>query len=78
MDPLPQAILFMTDGVSGKESSEIAKNVAAKAKSKDITINTVALMEPKAQEAMGTLARRTGGQFTIVHEDGKREHVMLK
>lgn len=77
MDPLPQAILFMTDGVSGKESDEIAKRIGAKAKTKDITINTVSLMEPKAQGAMATLAKKTGGQFTIVHKGGKREHVNL-
>ena len=78
MDPLPQAILFMTDGVSGNDSDDIAKKIAAKAKSKDITINTVSLMEPKAQEAMATMAKRTGGQFTIVHQGGKREQVKLK
>jgi hypothetical protein len=78
MDPLPQAIFFMTDGVSGNDSDEIAKQIAAKAKSKDITINTVSLMEPKAQEAMATMAKRTGGQFTIVHQGGKREQVKLK
>ncbi|YCM46608.1 VWA domain-containing protein [Verrucomicrobiaceae bacterium 227] len=78
MDPLPQAILFMTDGLSGKESDDVAKKIAAKAKSKDITINTVALMEPRAQGAMSTLAKRTGGQFTIVHKGGKREQVKLK
>ncbi|MDA7882267.1 hypothetical protein N9A94_08170, partial [Akkermansiaceae bacterium] len=78
MDPLPQAIFFMTDGVSGKESLDIAKRIGAKAKSKGTVINTVSLMEPKAQEAMGTLAQKSGGQFTIVHKDGKREPVELK
>ena len=78
MDPQPQAILFMTDGVSGEKSEEIARRIGAKAKSKGITINTVSLMEPRAQEAMATLAKRTGGQFTIVHKGGKREQVELK
>lgn len=78
MDPQPQAILFMTDGQSGEKSDDIAKSIAAKAKKDNITINTVSLMEPKAQEAMAALAKRTGGQFTIVHKGGKREQVELK
>jgi len=78
MDPLPQAIFFMTDGVSGKESLDIAKKIGSRARTKGVVINTVALMEPRAQEAMGTLAKRSGGQFTIVNKDGKREPVDFK
>jgi len=78
MDPLPQAIFFMTDGVSGKESLSIAKKIGSQARTKGVVVNTVSLMEPRAQEAMGTLAKRSGGQFTIVHKDGKREAVELK
>ena len=78
MDPLPQAIFFMTDGVSGKESLDIAKKIGSRARTKGIIINTVSLMEPRAQEAMGTLAKKSGGQFTIVNKDGKREPVDFK
>ena len=41
-------------------------------------INTVAMMEPKAEEAMKELAKRTGGQFTIVQKGGKVKLVQLK
>ena len=41
-------------------------------------INTVAMMEPKAEAAMKDLAKRTGGQFTIVGQGGKAKLVPLK
>lgn len=71
MDPPPQMIFFMTDGTTGGDPVAVAERVAEKAKSAGITINTVAMMEPKAEEAMKQLARRTGGQFSMIGQDGK-------
>jgi hypothetical protein len=34
-------------------------------------INTVAMMEPKANEPMANLAKKTGGAFTITGKDGE-------
>lgn len=48
------------------------------ATSLDEQINTVAMMEPKAEAAMKDLAKRTGGQFTIVQKGGKVKLVPLK
>lgn len=42
-----------------------------KSKRKGIVINTIAMMEPRAEAAMADLAKRTGGQFTIINKDGK-------
>ena len=70
MDPLPNAIIFMTDGLGG--STKIAESYAKKAIKKNITISTLALMEPKAKEAMLALSQDTGGSFSLIGEDGKR------
>ena len=75
MDPPPQVIYFMTDGSAGPKSGETAKRIGAKAGSKGIVINTVAMMEPKAHKAMDELAERTGGNFTKVMKGGKVEKV---
>lgn len=78
MEPQPDIIFFMTDGIAGKKSEEIAKDMGRKAKSKGIVINTVALMVPQAQEPLKLLAKSSGGQFSIVKEGGKVEVVPLK
>jgi len=76
MEPPPQIIFFMTDGaMSGRDMMGLSKDLAAKAKSKDIVVNSIALMEPKAEESMLELAKRTGGVFTIVDKDGKSREV---
>ncbi len=76
MEPPPQIIFFMTDGsMSGRDMMGLTKDLAAKAKSKDIIINSVALMEPKAEESMFELAKRTGGVFTIVEKGGESREV---
>ncbi|MGE9267475.1 MAG: VWA domain-containing protein, partial [Verrucomicrobiales bacterium] len=71
MDPKPQVLYFMTDGASGDNSERIARKIAAKARRDGIVVNCVALMEPKAAEAMMILAERTNGQFTMVEKGGK-------
>lgn len=77
MNPKPDVIFFMTDGLSGKDSESIAKSVGMKAKRLDIKINAIAMMDPSAKEAMGALAERSGGQFSLVKEDGSTE-VLIK
>lgn len=80
MDPAPQIIFFMTDGqMSGRDMMGLTKDLAAKAKRKGIIVNSIAMMEPKAEESMFELAKRTGGAFTIVDKGGKvREVKSLK
>lgn len=75
MEPPPQIVFFMTDGsMSGRNMASLSKSLASKAK-KDIVVNAIALMEPKAEEAMLDLAKRTGGVFTIVEKGGKSREV---
>ncbi|BCX50355.1 hypothetical protein HAHE_42630 [Haloferula helveola] len=78
MDPAPQIIFFMTDGSAGPDSMKTAKSIGAKAKSKGIIINTVAMMDPKAEAGMKEMAKRTGGQFSIVRPGGKVDIIPLK
>ena len=71
MDPPPQIIFFMTDGLTGGDAVSLAKSIGARAKAKQIIINTVAMMEPKAEAAMKEMAKRTGGQFSMIDRNGK-------
>ncbi|MGJ8642091.1 MAG: vWA domain-containing protein [Luteolibacter sp.] len=76
MDPPPQIVFFMTDGaVDGRDMMKLARDLASEAKKKDIVVNTVAMMEPNAEEAMLDLAKRTDGVFTVVDKDGKAREV---
>lgn len=75
MEPPPQVIYFMTDGSAGKDSGDTARRIGARAKTKGIVINTVALMEPRAHDPMDDLAKRTKGSFTIVEKGGKVKKV---
>lgn len=72
MDPAPEIIFFMTDGaVSGRDMMALTKSLASVANTHRTVINTIALMEPKAEEPMADLAKRTDGQFTVVNGAGK-------
>lgn len=71
MDPPPQLIFFMTDGVVGGDMVKLARKIGHRAKTKGIIINTVAMMQPRAEKAMKELAKQTGGQFSIVSKGGK-------
>jgi hypothetical protein len=77
MKPQPEVIFFMTDGACGKNSADIAEKIAKSAKRKDIKINAIAMMDPSARDAMGSLAEITGGQFSMVEKSGKTK-VLIK
>lgn len=72
MQPKPELVVFLTDGVSGKDSDQIAKRMGDLASSRSIRVNTIALMEPKARKAMAELAHRSGGEFSLIGIDGKK------
>lgn len=71
MEPSPQIIFFMTDGATGGDMVKLAEDLGRRAKRQGTIINTVAMMQPKAEKAMKELAKRTGGQFTIVEKGGE-------
>lgn len=78
MNPQPDIIFFMTDGTAGRNTEDIAKKIGRDAKKKEVIINCVALMEPKAKAAMADIAKRTGGIFTEVQENGRTKEHDLK
>lgn len=72
MEPPPQIVFFMTDGaVGGRDMMKLTDDLAAMAKKKGIVVNTIAMMEPKANQPMANLAKKTGGEFTIIDKNGK-------
>jgi hypothetical protein len=73
MDPLPNVIIFMTDGSTGGGANGVAAKYSSLAKRKHVLINTISLMEPKAAEAMKMLAEGTGGTFSLINENGEKE-----
>lgn len=76
MKPAPQIIFFMTDGTGGTVGK--VKELATKAKRKQIVINSVAMMMPSTADAMGALAHGTGGVFTIIDAKGRAKEVKPK
>lgn len=72
MEPLPNIIVFMTDGMCPGNPTEVAKGIASRAKEEGIVINTIALMEPRAADAMETLAEKTGGVFSLINANGEK------
>lgn len=74
MDPAPQMIYFMTDGVAGG-SAAWAKEIGTRAKKMGVVINCVALMQPKAEKDLKTIAEMTGGKLTMVDEKGKQKEI---
>ncbi len=68
MDPLPDVIYFMTDGACST-ADEASKLMAHEAKKRKVRINTIAMMEPKAEKPMRFMANKTGGDFVIITED---------
>lgn len=78
MDPAPQIIYFMTDGLTGGNAVKEAEAIAKRAKKAKVIVNTVSLMEPRAREAMVTLAKLTGGQATLIDEQGKANPLDVK
>ena len=77
MDPPPQLVFFMTDGMTGGNMKDVTRKISSRARSKGIVVNTVAMMEPKAMESMKEIAKKTGGQFTIIEQSGKARQMPL-
>lgn len=62
----------MTDGaIEGRDMMALTKDLGSIASKRGVVVNTIAMMEPKAEKPMADLAMRTGGQFTIIGKDGK-------
>jgi hypothetical protein len=71
MDPAPQTIYFMTDGTASG-SAQWAQEVGKRAQKMGVVINCIALKQPRAKADLQTMAELTGGQLTMVNEQGER------
>ena len=81
MSPAPEVIFFMTDGaMEQRDMGRLAKGIAAKAKAKNIKINTVNMMvtDAAAMEALTEMAEKTGGDVTMVEQGGKVKKIKKK
>lgn len=78
MKPPPQVIFFMTDGASPGTTEDDIRRLGKRAKSLKVPINTMAMMEPQAEEGMKELARLSGGSFTIIEANGSVREVPTK
>jgi hypothetical protein len=70
MQPAPEVIYFMTDGIVSKKVYETIDELTRTAKRRGTVINTISMMEPDAADAMRALAKQSGGAFTQVNADG--------
>lgn len=69
MKPPPDVIFFMSDGLDREmDASEIVRNSKKYGAPK---INSVAMQTKDGAEGFSTIARRTGGSYTIVDKDGQ-------
>jgi len=73
LKPSPDVIIFMTDGSSGKSSTAISEEIGKLAKRKSITVNCIALMEPKAKDDLKRMADMTGGTAMMVRNEQEIE-----
>ncbi len=75
LDPKPDVIYFLTDGAvkDGDKMVELTLKRERRVKGAKTKINTISMMQPKAVDNLLELAKKTRGQFTIVHENGSTE-----
>ncbi len=71
MKPQPDVVFFMTDGLAAG-TERVIEDLGEFARKRKIVINTIAINEPRAREAMTELAEMTKGEFSLVDEQGKR------
>ncbi len=69
MDPEPDVIFFMSDGLD--KVLDVKQIVRNSKKEGGPVINSVSMQTKAGAEAFDEIARRTGGKFTIVDKDGK-------
>ena len=77
LNPKPDVIYFLTDGAvkEGNRMVDETLRLERRVSGPSTKINTIAMMQPRATENLLKLAKKTKGQFTIVHEDGSTEAI---
>ncbi|MEM9479282.1 MAG: hypothetical protein AAGA58_06420 [Verrucomicrobiota bacterium] len=72
MRPKPDTIFFLTDGSmeDGDKKVRDAIRLNDRTAGPRTRVNTISMMQPMAVEDLSTLAKRTGGVFTIIDQNG--------
>jgi hypothetical protein len=70
MNPKPDVIYFLTDGAVSNGQQAVDQILKINSRGKKAKINTIAMMVPRAANLLGELAKKTGGEFTVVMADG--------
>ena len=79
MKPKPDVVYFLTDGAVGNGQQAVDQVLKINNRGKKAKINTIAMMLPKrGADLLGELAKKTGGEFTVVMADGSIKNGMQK
>lgn len=71
MDPSPDVVYFLTDGVVGNGQQAVDEVIKMNRRGPRAKIFTISMMQPKAEDLLKDLADRSGGDFSVVLENGK-------
>lgn len=79
MRPKPDTIFFLTDGSmdDGDKKVQDAIRLNDRTAGPRTRVNTISMMQPMAAEDLSTLAKRTGGIFTIIDQNGNSRQPKL-
>jgi len=71
MDPSPDVVYFLTDGVVGNGQQAVDEVIKMNRRGPRAKIFTISMMQPKAEDLLKDLADRSGGDFSVVLENGE-------
>ena len=76
LKPSPDVVYFLTDGVVGNGKQAVDEIIKVNKRGPKAKIFTISMMQPRAEDLLKELADRSGGDFSVVMEDGdiKREN----
>ena len=78
MNPSPDVVYFLTDGVVGNGQQAVDEVIKINKRGPRAKIFTISMMQPKAEDLLKDLADRSGGDFSIVLQNGEVEKMTNK
>ncbi len=74
LNPKPDVVYFLTDGAVSNGQQAVDETLKLNRRGgRPAKINTIVMMQPRAEDLLGELADKTGGEFTVVKADGSVE-----
>ena len=71
LKPSPDVVYFLTDGVVGNGKQAVDEIIKVNKRGPKAKIFTISMMQPRAEDLLKELADRSGGDFSVVMEDGE-------